>query len=220
MQGGVLTELSSPISLSLVPIAPASSPNSAGAFYMFIWNPVDYCEGMTTSPSIAFRRKILNETKTIVMVGVSPNPVRPSHFVGRYLSLKGYTIIPVNPGLAGKHLFGGTVVARLADIPPETPVDMLDIFRRSEHVLPIVQEAIERLPSLKTIWMQIGIQNPEAANLAEAAGLQVIQNHCPKIEYQRLHSELRMAGFNTGIISSRLELSRPQVRPSTAENSN
>ena len=159
---------------------------------------------MTPKPSIALRRKILTETKTIAMVGVSPNPIRPSYFVGRYLALKGYSIIPINPGHVGTELFGGTVVASISDIPPQTPVDMLDIFRRSEHVLPIVQEAIAHLPSLKTIWMQIGVQNDEAATLAEAHGLQVIQNLCPKIEYQRIFSELRMAGFNTGIISSKL----------------
>jgi predicted CoA-binding protein len=135
-------------------------------------------------------------------VGVSPNPVRPSHYVGRYLKLKGFRVIPVNPGHAGRTLFGATVVASLSEI--EGSVDMVDIFRRSESVPPIVDEALDRFPGLKTIWMQIGVQHAEAAAKAEARGVQVIQNRCPKIEYQRLFGELRMGGFNTGIISSKL----------------
>jgi len=135
-------------------------------------------------------------------VGVSPNPVRPSHYVARYLSLKGVRVIPVNPGQAGETLFGEIVVASLSDI--DGPVDMVDIFRRSEAVPPIVDEALAQFPGLKTIWMQIGVEHPEAAAKAEARGVQVVQNRCPKIEYQRLFGELRMGGFNTGIISSRL----------------
>lgn len=158
--------------------------------------------GMTTNPSDEYLRKILRETKSIACVGVSPNPVRPSHYVGRYLRLKGFRVIPVNPGQAGTQLFGETVVASLSEI--EGPVDMVDIFRRSEAVPPIVDEALETFPALKTIWMQIGVEHAEAAAKAEARGVQVIQNRCPKIEYQRLFGELRMGGFNTGIISSKL----------------
>ena len=84
------------------------------------------------------------------------------------------------------------------------PVDMVDIFRRSEHVLPIVEEALEAFPDLKTIWMQIGVENGEAAQLAQARGVKVVMNRCPKIEYQRLFGELRIGGFNTGVISSKL----------------
>ncbi|MFO7920381.1 CoA-binding protein [Rhodobacteraceae bacterium W635] len=157
---------------------------------------------MTTNPSEPLLRQILRETKTIACVGVSPNPVRPSHYVGRYLSLKGFRVIPVNPGHAGKTLFGEPVVAALSDIVDR--VDMVDIFRRSEAVPAIVDEALVQFPGLKTIWMQIGVQHEEAAAKAEACGVQVIQNRCPKIEYQRLFGELRMGGFNTGIISSRL----------------
>ena len=135
-------------------------------------------------------------------MGVSPNPVRPSHYVARYLRLKGFRVIPVNPGQAGTTLFGERVVARLSDI--EGPIDVVDIFRRSEAVPPIVDEALDRFPDLKTIWMQIGVEHPEAAAKAEARGVQVIQNRCPKIEYQRLFGELRMGGFATGIISSKL----------------
>lgn len=157
---------------------------------------------MTTNPAEPLLRQILRETKTIACVGVSPNPVRPSHYVGRYLSLKGFRVIPVNPGHAGKTLFGEPVVAALSDIVDR--VDMVDIFRRSEAVPAIVDEALVQFPGLKTIWMQIGVQHEEAAAKAEACGVQVIQNRCPKIEYQRLFGELRMGGFNTGIISSRL----------------
>jgi predicted CoA-binding protein len=157
---------------------------------------------MTTTPSDDLLRKILRESKTIACVGVSPNPVRPSHYVARYLRLKGFRVIPVNPGQAGTQLFGETVVASLSQI--DGPVDVVDIFRRSEAVPPIVDEALEHFPRLKTIWMQIGVEHAEAAAKAEARGVQVIQNRCPKIEYQRLFGELRMGGFATGIISSKL----------------
>jgi hypothetical protein len=147
-------------------------------------------------------RRILTEVRTIAVVGVSPNPVRPSYYVARYLGLKGFRVIPVNPGHAGETLFGETVRGRLSEI--GEPVDMVDIFRRSEHVGPIVDEALAAFPALRVIWMQIGVENPEAAARAEARGVTVIQNRCPKIEYQRLFGELRMGGFATGVISSRL----------------
>ncbi|MCL4130780.1 UNVERIFIED_CONTAM: hypothetical protein GTU68_007403 [Idotea baltica] len=130
------------------------------------------------------------------------NPVRPSYYVARYLGLKGYTVIPVNPAHAGKALFGQTVVSSLDDI--DRPVDMVDIFRRSEAVPPIVDEALAAFPGLQTIWMQIGVEHAEAAAQAEARGVTVIQNLCPKMEYQRLFGELRMGGFATGVISSKL----------------
>ncbi len=147
-------------------------------------------------------RRILQRTKSIAIVGVSLNSLRPSYFVARYLNLKGFKIIPVNPGQAGQTLFGQTVVASLSDI--SEPVDMVDIFRRSDAVGPIVDEAMAQFPDLQTIWMQIGVENPEAAAKAAAAGIDVVQDRCPKIEYQRLFGELRMAGFNTGVISSKL----------------
>lgn len=147
-------------------------------------------------------KEILNRTKVVAVVGVSMNPVRPSYYVARYLSLKGYKVIPVNPGHAGKMLFGQEVRASLSDCPKD--VDMVDIFRRSEHVQPIVTEALEMFPLLRTIWMQIGVEHGEAAAQAEARGVDVVMNRCPKIEYQRLFGELRMGGFNTGIISSKL----------------
>lgn len=147
-------------------------------------------------------REILTRTRRVAVVGVSMNPVRPSYYVARYLSLKKYEVVPVNPGHAGQMLFGQRVVASLSDI--EGGVDMVDIFRRSEHVPPIVDEALEMFPGLQTIWMQIGVEHPEAAGRARARGVDVVMNRCPKIEYQRLFGELRMGGFNTGVISSKL----------------
>lgn len=149
-----------------------------------------------------YLKRILQRTKRVAVVGVSMNPVRPSYYVARYLSLKSYTVIPVNPARAGKDLFGQTVRGSLADIPE--PVDMVDIFRRSEAVPPIVDEALEVFPNLSTIWMQIGVEHAEAAAKAQARGVDVVMNRCPKIEYQRLFGELRMGGFSTGIISSKL----------------
>lgn len=159
---------------------------------------------MTDKPSDRLLRKILKETKVIACVGVSMNSIRPSYFVARYLGLRNFRVIPINPGQVGKTLFGEVIYGSLADIPKDITIDMLDIFRRSEHVPPIVEMALAELPELKTIWMQIGVRNAEAADMASAKDIQVIQNRCPKIEYQRLFGELRMGGFNTGVISSKL----------------
>ena len=149
-------------------------------------------------------RAILRETRTIAAVGVSTNPIRPSYFVARYLHYRGYRIIPVNPAYAGQAMFGQTVLASLADIPKDIQVDMVEVFRRSEAVPGILKEALEHLHGLKTLWMQFGIYNEAAAETARAAGLRVVQDRCPKIEYQRLFGELRKAGINTGIVSSKL----------------
>ncbi len=130
-------------------------------------------------------RAILKRTRTIAMVGVSLNDVRPSYYVARYLKLKGFKVIPVNPRYAGTQAFGETVAASLDAIGrAHDPIDMVDIFRRAEDAGGVVD------------W--------EAAKRAEARGLTVIMNHCPKIEYQRLWGELRWGGFNTGVISSKL----------------
>lgn len=152
--------------------------------------------------SDAYLKAILNKVRTIAMVGVSANPVRPSYFVARYLSLKGFTVLPVNPVYAGERLFGQTCFATLAEV--GQPVDMVDIFRKSDAVPAIVDEALEAFPHLKAVWMQIGVQNDKAAAKVAERGIDVVMNRCPKIEYQRLFGELRMGGFNTGIISSRL----------------
>ena len=151
-----------------------------------------------------FLRDILRRTKVIALVGVSANPVRASNFVARYLSLRDFQIVPVNPAYAGQTLFGQTVRAHLSEI--DEPVDMVDIFRRSEAVPEIVDDAMRLFPTLRTIWMQFGVQHPQTAAIAEARGYDVVQNRCPKIEYQRLFGELRRGGFNTGIISSKLVL--------------
>ncbi|MEE8454181.1 MAG: CoA-binding protein [Limibaculum sp.] len=159
------------------------------------------------SYSHAHLRAVLERTRTVAMVGVSLNDVRPSYYVARYLKLKGYKVIPINPRYAGSEAFGETVVESLDAIGREhDPIDMVDIFRRAEDAGGVVDEAIEALMErgLKTVWMQIGVIDREAAKRAEARGLTVIMNHCPKIEHQRLWGELRWGGFNTGVISSKL----------------
>ena len=146
-------------------------------------------------------RGILNTVKTIAMVGVSPKTNRPSYFAFKYLLERGYRMIPVNPGQAGKELLGQLVYAKLSDIPE--PVDMVDIFRSSEHALGVVQEAIALSPKPQVIWMQLGIRNDEAAAFAEANGIKVVMNRCPKIEYGRLSSEISWMGVNSRTLSSR-----------------
>ena len=150
----------------------------------------------------AFLKSVLARSKVIAVVGVSLNPVRPSYYVARYLSLRGFRVIGVNPGHAGARLFGAEVRGSIEALPAE--VDMVDIFRRSEAVPGIVEDALAHLPGLRTVWMQIGVEHAAAAAAAEARGVDVVMNRCPKIEYQRLHGELRMGGFNTGVISSKL----------------
>ena len=147
-------------------------------------------------------RTILKRTKTVAVVGVSANQIRPSFYVARYLKLKGFRVIPINPGLAGQTLLGETVYGDVSQVPDD--VDMVDIFRRSEAVPDIVDASLARWPALQTIWMQIGVTHPQATAIAEQRGVDVIQDRCPKIEYQRLFGELRMGGFVTGIISSKL----------------
>jgi predicted CoA-binding protein len=149
----------------------------------------------------AYIRGILNTVKTIAMVGVSANVSRPSYFAFKYLLERRYHMIPVNPGLAGKELLGQKVYARLLDIPE--PVDMVDIFRASQYALPIVQEVLQMQPRPRVVWMQLGIRNDEAAALAEANGLKVVMNRCPKIEYGRLSSEISWMGVNTRTLTSK-----------------
>ena len=147
----------------------------------------------------AYLRGILNRVRVIAMVGASPNWTRPSFFAMKYLQAKGYRVIPVNPGAVGQTILGEAVHATLKDV--KTPVDMVDIFRNSAAAGPIVDEAIAI--GAKVVWMQLGVRNDEAAKRAEKAGLSVVMNRCPKIEFGRLNGELSWSGINSGIISSR-----------------
>ena len=146
-------------------------------------------------------RGILQSVRTIALVGASSNEVRPSYFVMKYLLDKGYEVIPVNPGLAGQQILGQMVHPALKDIPK--PVDMVDIFRNSEAAGPITDEALALAPKPKVIWMQLSVRNDEAAARAEAAGLKVVMNRCPKMEYGKLSGEWAWVGGDSGIISSR-----------------
>lgn len=153
---------------------------------------------------------ILSGVRSFAVVGASANPVRASYIVMQYLIAKGYEVKPVNPGLAGQTLLGRRVYASLADI--ENGADCVDVFRNSDAALGVVREAIalkDKL-GLKAVWMQLGVRNDIAAAEAEAAGLQVVMNRCPKIEYGRLSGEIGWFGINTGIVSSKL----PRLSPS------
>jgi predicted CoA-binding protein len=143
-------------------------------------------------------RRILKEVRTIAMVGTSAHWNRPSYFAMKYLQRKGYRVIPVNPN-AGDQVLGEAVYSRLGDIPD--PIDMVDIFRNSEAAGPITDEAIAA--GAKVVWMQLGVRNDAAAARAETAGLTVIMNRCPKIEFGRLSSEIGWMGIDTGVISSK-----------------
>jgi predicted CoA-binding protein len=151
-------------------------------------------------------KSILRSVKTIVMVGSSASEMRPSYFAMKYLLGKGFKIIPVNPTLPGQEILGQKVYAAIADVPP--PVDMVDIFRNSEAAGAVVDEAIankDRL-GLKVVWMQLGVVNEDAAKRAEAAGLTVIMDRCPKIEYGRLSGEISWMGVNRRMIDNRKPL--------------
>ena len=149
---------------------------------------------------------ILNSVRTIAMVGASPNDIRPSFFVLKYLLSKGFQVFPVNPGHAGKEILGRTVYGKLAAIPDA--IDMVEIFRTSDAVPGIVDEALAMKPRPKIIWMQLGIRDDEAAAKAEAAGLKVVMNRCPKIEYGRLSGEIGWTGVNSRVLSSKKPIMR------------
>ena len=149
----------------------------------------------------SYIRGILNTVKTIAMVGASEKENRPSYFAFKYLLERGYNMIPVNPGQAGHEMLSRKVYGKLADIPQ--PIDMVDIFRASQYALPIVQEALALNPRPQVIWMQLGVRNDEAARLAEANGLKVVMNRCPKIEYGRLSSEIAWMGVNTRTLTAK-----------------
>jgi uncharacterized protein len=146
-------------------------------------------------------RGILNTVKTIAMVGVSANVSRPSYFAFKYLLERRFHMIPVNPALAGAELLGQKSYATLAEIPEA--IDMVDIFRASQFARGIVEEALAMNPRPWVIWMQLGVRNDDAARLAEANGLKVVMNRCPKIEYGRLSSEIAWMGVNTRTLTSK-----------------
>lgn len=165
---------------------------------------------MDTSPVIEhdkyddeYLRGILNGVKTIVMVGASDNWNRPSFFAMKYLQKKGYRVIPVNPRAVGTEILGEKVIGDLKDVPG--PIDMVDIFRNSDAAGQITDEAIAlaKEKNIKVIWMQITVRNDAAAKRAEDAGLKVVMNRCPKIEYARLNGELSWNGINSQVISSK-----------------
>jgi predicted CoA-binding protein len=146
-------------------------------------------------------RTILRSVRSMAIVGASPNTVRPSYFLFKYMLERGYDVIPVNPGQAGKQMLGKTFVGRLSDI--GRPVDMIDIFRASAHVMPVVDEALSLSTPPRVIWMQLGVRNDAAAAKIEAAGIKVVMNRCPKIEYGRLSSEISWMGVNSRTLSSK-----------------
>jgi len=154
----------------------------------------------------AYIAGILNSVRTIAIVGASANEVRPSFFVLKYLLAKGFEVFPVNPGHAGREILGRMTYARLADIP--VAIDMVDIFRASAAVPPIVDEALALDPLPKVIWMQLTVRHDEAAARAEAAGVKVVMNRCPKIEYGRLSGEIGWNGVSSGVISSKRPIMR------------
>ncbi len=155
----------------------------------------------------ALIKRILTNVKTIALVGASNNPARPSYIVFKYLKERGYRVIPVNPGLAGQELLGETIYGKLADIP--FPVDMVEIFRNSEAAGPITDEALAMSPKPRVIWMQLSVRNDAAAARAEADGVEVVMNRCPKIEYGRLSGEIGWQGINSRILSAK----KPALSP-------
>jgi predicted CoA-binding protein len=167
---------------------------------------MDGTPGATPAPAVdhdryddAYLRQVLRSVKTIAMVGASANWNRPSYFAMKYLLDHGFTIYPVNPGAVGQKILGQTVYARLDDLPQQ--VDMVDIFRGSDAAGPITDDAI-RLGA-RVVWMQLTVRNDAAARRAEAAGLKVVMNRCPKIEHSRLIGKLEWHGIASGVISSK-----------------
>jgi uncharacterized protein len=154
----------------------------------------------------AYISGILNSVRTIAIVGASANDVRPSFFVAKYLIDKGYVVFPVNPGQAGKEILGRNVYAKLADIPE--PIDMVDVFRPSRDLPKVMDEALALQPLPKVIWAQLAVRNDEAAAKAEAAGVKVVMNRCPKIEYARLSGEIGWNGVNSRVLSSKKPIMR------------
>ena len=154
------------------------------------------------SASASERFRILNENKTIAMVGLSSDPMRPSHFAAIYMQSEGYQIVPVNPRYAGKKILGETVYASLADIPFK--VDIVDVFRNASECPALAKEAVEI--GAKVFWIQLGIESDEAGRIAREGGLEFVQNRCVKIEHARFHGGMNLVGLATGVISGRRRL--------------
>ena len=149
----------------------------------------------------SYIRSILHDVKTIALVGVADSPVRASNIVARYLVGKGYRVYTINPNIAGKEIAGKNVLARLADAPE--PIDMVDIFRRPDAIAGVVDEALALEPKPKVIWLQLGLRDDAVAARAEAAGVRVVMDRCPKLEYGRLAGENQWAGMNSRIVTTR-----------------
>ncbi|HET9659092.1 MAG TPA: CoA-binding protein [Thermomicrobiales bacterium] len=147
------------------------------------------------------RLRLLQNAKTIAMVGLSADPMRPSHFAAIYMQSEGYEIIPVNPRLAGQQILGQTVYGSLLDIPKDRKIDIVDVFRKPGDVPAVLDEAIAI--DAPVFWMQLGIVNEDAAARARAAGMDVVMNRCVKIEHARFFGGLNLVGMNTGVITSR-----------------
>jgi predicted CoA-binding protein len=149
----------------------------------------------------SYIRSILHDVKSVAIVGASPRDNRPSHFVVKYLAERGYKVFPINPGQNGGEIAGITAYAKLADVPE--PIDMIDVFRSSDAVPGILEEALQLSTLPKVFWMQLSVRNDEAAKRAEKAGMRVVMDRCPKIEYGRLSGEINWAGVNTRMLSSK-----------------
>jgi predicted CoA-binding protein len=151
------------------------------------------------------RLRLLQNAKTIAMVGLSADPMRPSHFAAIYMQSEGYDIIPVNPRLAGQEILGQRVYASLLDIPKDRKIDIVDVFRKPEDVPAVLDEALQI--GAPVFWMQLGIFNEDAAARARAAGMDVVMNRCVKIEHARFFGGLNLVGMNTGVITSKRTIS-------------
>ena len=147
------------------------------------------------------RLRILTAYRTIAMVGLSADPMRPSHFAAIYLQSEGYRVIPVNPRYAGQQILGETVYASLADIPPEAGVEIVDVFRKASDAPQVAREAVAI--GAKVLWLQLGVESPEAERIAREAGLGFVQDRCAKIEHARFFGGLNLVGMNTGVVTSR-----------------
>jgi uncharacterized protein len=156
------------------------------------------------SASSSERLRILTTNNVIAMVGLSSDPMRPSHVAAIYMQAEGYQIVPVNPKYAGQKILGETVYASLSDIPFK--VDIVDVFRKPEEC-PGLAEAAAKIGA-KVFWIQLGLESDEAGRIARAAGLEFVQNRCVKIEHARFFGGMNLVGLNTGVITGRRSLVR------------